>query len=229
VVEINHETKDVRTIKLRPVSGEKLEYAPGQFAFTRFFSQGLSSEEHHFTLSSSPLQDFISFSIKESGDYTAQLGTLKVGDRAQIEGPYGVCSNVGLPGPFVFVAGGIGITPIISMLRTMRLGDNKQRSLLIYANRTPDDVAFKDELASMAQEGWLQVVPVYSEAEVEGAYKGYVTQEIIEKELQTAGIEFSDATYVLVGPPPMMDAVAKILRAKKVAASRVFTERFALR
>ncbi len=229
VVDVFDETQDVRTIRLKSISGKKLDYAPGQFAFTRFYSTGLSSEEHHFTLSSSPLEEHLSFTIKALGDYTRQLDKVKKGDKARLEGPYGVCSNVGMSGPFVFLAGGIGITPIMSMLRTMHLSGNTQKALLIYANRTPDDVVFRKELDEMAQEGWLRVAYVYSDAEVDGAYKGFITREVLEQELRATRFELQDSNFFIVGPPRMMDTTQKILQTLRVPPHKIFTERFALR
>lgn len=229
VVDVFDETQDVKTIRLKSLSSQKLAYAPGQFAFTRFYSEGLSTEEHHFTLSSSPLEEHIAFSIKALGDYTSQLHKIQPGDRALIEGSYGVCSNVGMTGPFVFIAGGIGITPVRSMLKTMHLSNTQDKALLIYANRTPDDVVFGKELDEMAQGDWLRVAHVYSDAEVEGAYKGFVTEEILRKELSISDFEFRISNFFIIGPPPMMDAMKKTLRTLGVSSDKILTEKFALR
>ena len=171
---IVEETHDVRSFYLKPKNGERMKYQPGQFAFTKIFSDAVSKEEHHFTLSSSTMWDEMTLTIKESGDYTSMLKNVKEGDRMAVEGPYGVCSNVGMEGPFVFIAGGIGITPIMSMLRSAdrTFAGKVPKTLLLYANKTQADVAFKSELDQMAESAdWLDIAYVYSDEEVENAYQ----------------------------------------------------------
>ena len=232
VDKIIQETKNVRSFYLKPKSGKRLDYAPGQFAFTKIYSDNLSNEEHHFTLSSSTNWDNSSFSIKESGDYTSELGKVKEGDEFHIEGPYGVCSNVGMRGPFVMIAGGIGITPIMSMLRSAdrTFAGKVPKTLLVYANKTQADVAFKDELEQMAQDAdWLDIAYVYSDDEVEGTHHGYVTKEVLEEEIKNSDFDISASSFFLVGPPPMMNAVEKALLSLGARKGHIFTERFALR
>lgn len=229
VTKIKQETMTVRTFNLKPQDQEPFDYVPGQFAFMRVNANGVSREEHHFTLSSSPRDGELSFTIKELGDFTSSLKKVKVGDSIKIEGPFGAFTNQGMSGPFVFVAGGIGITPVRSMLRTMYLDKRNEKTLLLYANRSPEDVVFKNELEAIAKEGWLRLVHIYSDAEIEGAHHGYVSAEIAEKELKTSGILPSEATYFVVGPPPMMNAAQKILLELGADKKKIFSERFALR
>src|SRR4030042_3978758 len=70
VVSVKKETNEVRSIFLEPVNGRIFDYKPGQFAYTVFSSKDLPREEHHFTISSSPGDDKLAFTIKESGDST---------------------------------------------------------------------------------------------------------------------------------------------------------------
>jgi len=219
------ETHAVKTIYLTPLGGKVMDYKPGQFAFVRFFSNGLPREEHHFTLSSAPDDKDISFTIKDSGDYTSQVGKIKKGDKARVDGPYGVFSNHGLSGPFLFIAGGIGITPVISMLKNM---DKKTRdTVLIYANREPKDMAFKTELSRLAAKKLIKLVLVFSQKKgtVKEAYQAYIDAEIIDKEVA----DIKTRKIFLVGPVPMMDSVEKDLLALGVQKSNIFTERFALK
>jgi len=115
-MKIVKENEHVRSIYLEPLRGKIFSYAPGQFAFVRFYTQRLSSEEHHFTISSSPLHNPLCFTVKESGDFTSQLDQLKKGDKAKIEGPFGTFSWEDSLTNAVFLAGGVGIAPVMSML-----------------------------------------------------------------------------------------------------------------
>ncbi|MDP6627260.1 MAG: ferredoxin reductase family protein [Methanopyri archaeon] len=220
------ETHDVHTITLRPVDGTVLDHEPGQFAFLTLRSEDIPIEEHPFTITSAPGQDTISFSIKESGDFTALLGKVGRRDTAHVEGPYGVFSNRGMPGPFVLIAGGIGITPLMSMLRAMHKDDGQQaRTLLLYANRTQGDIAFLGELAAIERgSDWLRVVHILSSENIVGMRNGYVDGPVLKEEVE----DLVGSTYFICGPPPMMDALRTTLAELGLPDDLVITERFAL-
>lgn len=220
------ETHDVHTITLRPADGVVLDHGPGQFAFLTLMSEDVPVEEHPFTIASAPDGDTISFSIKESGDFTSLLGKVGRRDTAHVEGPYGVFSNRGMPGPFVLIAGGIGITPLMSMLRAMQKeGGTQPRTLLLYANRTQGDIAFLGELAAIERgSDWLRVVHVLSQETVGGMHHGYVDGSVLKDEVE----DLVGSTYFICGPPPMMDALRTTLVELGVPDDQVVTERFAL-
>lgn len=225
VTRVVQETPDVRSIYLKAVN-TPMQYAPGQFAFVRFFSRGLSREEHHFTLSSPPSNGELSFTIKELGDYTAQLDLVREGDKAMIDGPYGVFSNHGMKGPFVFIAGGVGITPIMSMLRTMAKTGFREQTLLLYGNRTRAESVFLKELEQfMAEFQNFRMIPVYSAEEVNGAYHGFITKEILEKEIPA----LKESKYFICGPRPMTKDIMKTLKTFGVAKSAMHIEIFSLK
>lgn len=226
VVDIRQESPNVRTIDLVPNKHKGITFIPGQFAYVRFISDVVAREEHHFTIASAPQADgTLSFTVKELGDYTRSLKDLKVGDRATVEGPYGVFTCQDQVGPFVFIAGGIGITPIMSMLRGIRTQKDKPNVKLIYANKTILDIVFKRELDDMATEGWLNVSYVLSDDAVEGYYHGHISEEILKKE--TTNLE--NPTFYIVGPVPMMESVAKSLAKMGVKKSKIKMEKFSLK
>ena len=154
VLEVKQEAPKVWTIKFAPPPGERrFDFLPGQFQFvTLFRGGGLPVEEHHFTIASSPTETgFHASTIKESGDFTASIGRTRPGDTAAIQAPFGRFSYVFYPEArdLVFIAGGIGITPLMSNLRHMRDTQADRRVLLLYANRTESDIVFREELARM--------------------------------------------------------------------------------
>lgn len=96
---------------------EKIDYLPGQFAFVSFDLEGLA-ESHPFSFSSSPDDEVIRFTVKSLGDYSSQLQLLTVGVNCTIWGPYGSFNNKFWESKdIIFIAGGIGITPFVSMIR----------------------------------------------------------------------------------------------------------------
>lgn len=233
VAEVNQETHNVWTLKLAPPEGEKLgDYLPGQFHFiTLYRGRDLPVEEHHWTISSSPTQTgFVSSTIKESGDFTKTIGLTKPGDKASVQGPFGRFSYVLHPSDraFVFIAGGIGITPLMAMLRHMRDTELKADVLLFYANRTERDVAFRDELEAMEKGGTprLKVVHILSNPEPGWSGEtGHLDREKIRKFL---GSPFEDAGIYVCSPPAMTANVIRALRAEGVPYSRIRTEQFSL-
>lgn len=229
VIDVIQETHDIRTIILEPLVGKVFNFVPGQFAYVNFYSQQVPKEEHHFTISSAPNPNYLSFSIKASGDFTSKLGDLKIGEKAKIEGPYGVFTNTGMKEPFLFIAGGIGITPVMSILRKMQSEKIKGQSVLIYANKSPEDTAFEDELNIMERQGLIKIVYVFSnEGEIKfnkKFYQGKVEENILKTEVK----DIKNDTVFLVGPPPMIDALQQILQNLGVDKRKIFTEKFSLK
>jgi predicted ferric reductase len=125
--------------------GKRFGYAPGQFQLIRFHGRLTGGAEHPFTIASSPArQAGISLTIKESGDFTKDIGLVRPGDFATVHGPFGRFSHTFHRDEqdLVFVAAGVGITPHISMLRYMSDLREPRRVLLVYASRTPADILF---------------------------------------------------------------------------------------
>ena len=220
IVKIIKESPDVRSIYFKPLNGKIFSYYPGQFAFVRFYTPSLSREEHHFTISSSPIRNPLSFTIKESGDFTSTLGKLKVGDKAKIEGGFGVFSNFGMAGPFVFIAGGIGITPVMGMIRFMKDSKQKEKTILIYSARSKKDLVFYKELEVLKRTAsWFNIVYVLSEE------TGRITYKLLRKQIS----DLKSQKFFVVGPPAMIEEVCRILKKQGAEKQRLFTEVFALK
>ena len=233
VVEVKQETHDTWTVALKPPAGlAHFPYWPGQFRFMALRRPGrpFSGEEHPFTISSSPTQPGVHTStIKESGDFTRTIGQTRLGDKARVSGAYGRFSHVFYPEDqsLVFIAGGIGITPLMSMLRYMRDSKSDHEVLLLWGNKTAADIAFGEELEQMqaAQTPRLKVVHVLSAAGADWQGEtGYVDRAKIE---QHCGSVAGKAFYVC-GPPKMMEMVDAALRDLGVPVDSIRQERFYL-
>ncbi|HUV38654.1 MAG TPA: FAD-binding oxidoreductase, partial [Planctomycetota bacterium] len=203
-----------------------IAHAPGQFVFLTLRRKGRKSEEHPFTISSSPAADgAFTVTVKKSGVFTNTIDRTAAGDGALVEGPFGRFSYVHTDAQeFLFIAGGVGITPIMSMLRTLRDTGDARPAVLIFANKTGRDILFRDELSKLPAN--VQVVHVLSQAPDDWrGPTGYVTAEVLTEH---AGAMLKSAEVYLCGPPPMMDAVTVSLRSLGVPNRRIHTERFAL-
>jgi len=232
VVEVSPETADVTTLKLAPTRNRIEANVPGQFAFIRFLKgSDVLPEEHHFTISSAPSESgILTFTIKNSGDFTARIGDAKPGDLVAVQGPFGAFSNAfhQEDKDLVFIAGGIGITPIMSMIRGMKAASADRDMLLIYGNETEGEIVFRDELDEMAgsDRPHVRVVHVLNKPDDgwQGA-RGYINRDLI---LGECGTNLGEKAFYLCGPVVMMDLARRILRESGVPGKRIHWEKFSL-
>ncbi len=213
-----------------PAESARYDYHPGQFQFITFHrNRGLPEEEHHWTISSSPAGGpEVKSTIKELGDFTSTMGETRPGDTATVHAPFGRFSYVLYPeeNDFVFIAGGIGITPQMSMLRHMRDTGRDLPVLLIYANPDSRSIAFREELARI-EEGdspRLRVIHILSRPERDwNGETGYLDGEKLERYCQG---HFENRAFYISGPPPLISAVIKALDERGVPEKRIHTEIF---
>jgi predicted ferric reductase len=231
VSQVSKEIEKVWTVRLEPPEGHQVfEYLPGQFQFITFRrKKGLPVEEHHWTISSSPAQKgFVESTIKELGDFTANIGQTRAGDSATVQGPFGRFSYLLRPDDrdLVFVAGGIGITPLMGMLRHMRDTQADLTVLLIYANRAEGEIAFRRELDKMVQGERPRLKLVHLLSKPEEGWPGEKGRLDEEKLRRYCDGNFENRTFYLCGPPPMVSATLSNLRALGVRDDRIETEVF---
>jgi predicted ferric reductase len=128
----------VEILAARP-DGSKFEHRAGQFAFFRLLSPACGLEEHPFTISSPPGFETLNITVKALGDYSSVLPSVAVGAKLLCDGPYGRFTPVRDAGPYLFVAGGIGITPFLSILREWDAAGIAEPVTLIWSVRTRDE------------------------------------------------------------------------------------------
>jgi predicted ferric reductase len=224
VIEVKPQTHDTFTLTFKSKDGLPLARNPGQFMFLKLKRPGRSSEIHPFTISASSLRpDIIEATIKKSGNFTNSIDQTRPGDIGLIEAPFGRFSLVNFDiDKFLFIAGGVGITPIMSMLRYLRETNNKRPVVLLYGNKTEKDIIFRDELEKLPAN--MKVVNVLSKPQ--GNWqgpKGYIDMEIIK---QYTGEILSQADIFVCGPVAMMDMVISCLKDAGIPSERIHSERF---
>jgi predicted ferric reductase len=230
---LDQETHNVWTLRLLPPEGgERFSFMPGQFHFLSLYrGDEHDGEEHPFTISSSPTaRGQLTSTIKESGDFTRTIANTELGARVRVEGPFGRFSYVLHPNEsdLVFIAGGIGITPLMGMLRHMRAVSAEVDVLLLYGNQTEDDIAFRHEIEDMARSAPPRLTVVHVLSSPGGEWRGetgYIDRGSI---VRWCGEDVGGKAFYVCGPPPMMAAVTKELRRLGVPSARIHGERFAL-
>jgi ferredoxin-NADP reductase len=227
---VHREAPGVWTLNLEPPAGNRLDFAPGQFQFLRPLTGSLLAQEHPFTIASSPASDGrISLTIKETGNFTTTIGALSPGDLVSVHGPFGRFSHLFHPhgDDLVFIAAGVGITPLMSMLRSMRHRGEARRVLLIYANREPSAIAFRKELEAIEAGSTpsLKVVHVLSRAP--DGWHG-LPGRLDAPLVQLICPDLSGKTFFICCPPRMTASLITGLRRAGVNSNRIHAECFGL-
>lgn len=226
VVDTKLERGDTTTLTLEPAGPHRFTFQPGQFFWITLGNTPWSLQQHPFSLSSSAASSGrITFSAKRLGDFTRQLPKVTANTPAFIEGPFGAfIPRPNNPSGLVMIAGGIGITPFMSMLYTFRDQQDRQPIWLIYANPTWQEATFRDNLDELAQQLNLTLIHVISDPHEgwEGEV-GYVDQDLLARCLPQ---DDGKRDYFICGPDPMMDSAEKGLIAQGVAPTHIFSDRF---
>lgn len=214
---------DVTELHLTPVKpGRRLAYRPGQFIYISLDADTVSAEPHPFSISSPPREPQLRLSVAEVGDWTNGLSGLQGGERVRVWGPYGqfgdrVHSDAGLDP--VMIAGGIGVTPFLSVVADDRFLNAEDRTAhLIYSVVTPEEAVYHDEIASLDRDDTLVYIRHNSDEE------GLLDAEAIGE--MVGGLDRK--IFLICGPAPMMDSITKELRQHGVGIDRIFTEDFSV-
>lgn len=233
VESVRPETPNVWTVTLSRVATRKttpFNYAPGQFQFIRIRRESRWSEEHPFTIASSPARnEEICLTIKACGDFTSHIGFVQKGELATIHGPFGRFSHLFHPEErdLVFIAGGVGITPHISMLRYMRDTRDPRRVLLLYASRREADALFQQELKEMERDGFPNLSVVHILSEPTRDWHGESGRLDADRVVRRVG-GIDGKVFYLCCPPPMTRALLCGLKRKGVSSHSLHTDFFAI-
>lgn len=226
ITSVKKEVDTIWSLELEPDNHDGLRFTAGQFAWITLGDTPFRLQQHPFTMSSSAdSTKNIRFTIKELGDFTSEVKNLKPGAKAFLEGPYGnftLGSSTAIHN--IFIVGGIGVTPAISMLETSRDRGDTRTFTLIYATPNKKNTPFYEELKVLATTLNLNVVHVFDDPEDgwEGE-SGFVTDEILKKYTPN---DFKNCEYFICGPPPMMDIVEPAIAGWGVPVHKVHSERF---
>jgi len=205
----------------------------GQWVSIRILHDDGWSEPHQFTISCAPEDEILRLTIKKAGAFTSSIPALKGGTPLKCEGPFGVfCRDIDTKEAIAMIAGGVGITPFLSVLRHFRNIQAKNRAKLFWTNKTIDDVFASNELNEMTKELNLTIVHTISREKGTDKYfqpdfpnvlyvPGYATREVLQKH-----VDFPRTSFYLCGPPKMQDSVVGELEACGVDPESVERENF---
>jgi ferredoxin-NADP reductase len=201
IMSIGHITHDV--IQIFTEKPPTISFTPGQAADISINKDSWQNDIRPFTFTSVPDDDYLQFTIKTYPSHkgvTNELLNLRKNDELIIHDVFGA---IEYRGEGVFIAGGAGITPFISIFRSLRWKNEIGNNKFIFANKTADDIILKDEFNYSLGSNFINIL---SDEDNERYAHGYITEEFLKTHISGSG------KYIyLCGPPPMMEAVEKIL------------------
>jgi 3-phenylpropionate/trans-cinnamate dioxygenase ferredoxin reductase subunit len=235
VHEVRAESPTVSTLVLGPrarhFGGRRPDaanwsFSPGQFAWIRL-GRSPASEEHPFTIASSAHLDRTEFTIRHAGSFTRAVRNLPPGSPVWVDGPHGAfTSDIGSCDGFVLIAGGVGITPMMSILRTAAdRGDHRPYRLVVVAG-APEDLLFREELGFLRHSLDLEVTEVLRRPR-DGwdGHTGDLTVGLLS--MVIGSVDCPDTLdFFLCGPPGLVDDSLDVLDVLDVTPARIRTELF---
>lgn len=197
VKSVTHTTHDVLRIILE--KPKDIVFKPGQATEISINKDGWKEKKRPFTFTSLPQDNFLEFTIKTYPSHqgvTNELLKLKSGDELILHDVFG---DIGYTDEGIFIAGGAGVTPFISIFRNLesqnKIGNNK----LIFANKTKQDIINEKEFTRLLGKNFINIL---SDEKREGYHYGYITEDFLKSK-----IDANTHKFYVCGPPPMMDAI----------------------
>lgn len=229
------------------ISGFRFDRPDGyEFTAGQWFAITIPSDDgpldKHFTHSSSPTEPFLEFTTRLTGSqFKNTLDALPLGAEVQMEGPFGTFVLRDGVARVAFLTGGIGVTPVRSILRYLAdrrasaagtvAGDPDAAEALplteiavFLGNLSEDTITFGDEFESIAATlPGTRVVHVLSQpSEGWHGHRGYISADIVREELGDPG----SWTYYISGPPPMVEAMRSLLTGLDIPRKQMVLENF---
>jgi len=225
------ERGDAWTVTVAPDGHPGFGFTTGQFAWLTMRASPFAMQEHPFSISSSPTAapGRLEFTIKALGDFTATIGATKPGETVYVDGPYGAFGIDRVPDApgYVFLAGGIGVAPMLSMLRALADRGDHRPLLLVYAGRSWERLTACEVIDELRGRLDLRVVWVLEEpppASFDGE-QGLISAALLDRHLPASrqGLE-----YFVCGPEGMIQATETALGSLGVPVRHVHSELFNL-
>jgi predicted ferric reductase len=226
VSQVRSERGDTWTLVMQPDGHPGFRFKAGQFSWLTVYGSPFKISAHPFSISSSAAASDrrVEISIKNLGDFTSNIHNVPAGKRVYLDGPYGGF-HLGNPADMhVLIAGGVGITPMMSMIRTLADQRDSRPVTLLYGSRDWESITFREDLEALKDRLKLTVVHVLQKppADWKGE-QGFVNGEVLQRHLPQP---YAAHEYFICGPDVMMDSIEMALQALHVPMSKYHSERY---
>jgi len=226
VSEVREERGDTWTLVMRPDGHPGFRFGPGQFAWLTVWGSPFKITGHPFSFSSSAAvtDGHVDLTIRNLGDFTSVIYKVPVGQRVYLDGPYGTFT-IGNPADMhVLIAGGVGITPMMSMIRALADRGDKRPVILLYGSKDWESITFREQLEALKERLNLKIVHVLLNPPAGWTgEQGYISAEMFRRHLPPP---YSDHEYFICGPGVMMDTIEEALGEMHVPLSKYHSERY---
>jgi predicted ferric reductase len=226
ISEVRAERGDTSTLVMHPEGHPGFRFKPGQFGWLTVWGSPFKITGHPFSFSSSAAvtDGRVEMTIRNLGDFTSEIHKVPVGKRVYLDGPYGTFA-IGNPADMhVLIAGGVGITPMVSMIRTLADRGDKRPVILLYSSKDWESITFREELEALEARLNLTVIHVLRDPPPGWTgEQGYITAEMFKRHLPPP---YADHEYFICGANVMMDAIEIALGEMHVPLSKYHSERY---
>lgn len=219
-------TDTVESFRFKPA--ERIDFVAGQFMQVILDEQNRENKElnKYLSFSCSPLRPYVEFTKRISQSaFCQRLKALKAGDEILVKAPMGACVYKEDYGKIAFLIGGIGITPVISIIEYITEKKTDSDAVLIYSNRNESEIAFKPQLDQWKGEnGKLEIFYTVTDCQPKdhACIYGRISKEILQEKLS----DFKERTIFIFGPPRMVDAINSLCMELGCNKDNIKTESF---
>jgi predicted ferric reductase len=226
VREVRPERGETWTLVMHPNGHPGFRFKPGQFAWLTVWGSPFKITAHPFSFSSSALapDGRVEMTIRQLGDFTSEIHNVPQGKRVYLDGPYGAFTMGNPADMHVLIAGGIGVTPMMSLIRTLADQGDRRPVVLIYGVRDWESITFREQLEALKAR--LKLTIVYVPQNPPPGWtgeQGFIGAEVLGRHLPPP---YDEHEYFICGPDLMMDAIEKALGEMKVPISKYHSERY---
>jgi ferredoxin-NADP reductase len=207
-------THDVKCFRL--FKNYDYPFEPGQATEVAINRRGWEDKKRPFTFTSLPGDDYLELTVKiypEHKGVTNELHRTGLGDELILHDVFGA---IRYRGEGVFIAGGAGITPFISILRMLEKEGNNGQNHLLFGNKTRQDIILKDELREMLGKRFVNVL---SEENTNAYLNGFIDRELLQEYANG-----SERKFYVCGPPPMVETVTEDLDTLGISEGNIIKE-----
>ena len=213
IKQITHDVLQIVTEKPQEYS-----FIPGQATEVAINKKDWLNQKRPFTFTSLPSNDYLEFTIKTYPSHegvTNELLQLRKDEELILHEVFG---SIGYKGEGVFIAGGAGVTPFISIFRYLQINNEIGNNKLIFANKTREDIILAQEFENLLGNNFINIL---SHEKVNGYAHGQITEEFLKPHIKS-----SVKNVYVCGPPPMMEAIEKQLKNLNVDEKYIIKEEF---
>lgn len=225
-IEAIKRTPTVESFRFRPE--ERIIFQPGQFLQIIFDSDNTTNKElnKYLSFSCAPWKEYIEVTKRISmSPFSCRLKDLKKGQEILVRAPLGSCVFKEEYKKIAFLAGGIGITPIISMLEYIAENNLPVDAWLAYSNRSEEEIAFKNQICQWAQAS-KDVKTLFLVTDCQPLDKtcifGYINKSLLDEKIK----DFAERTVFIFGPPRMVESMKGLCLESGCSQENIKSESF---